>query len=117
MIDTIIKLDKAINKVLKDNRVNNNLEDLKSYLSVDPVLTTTETGSLTIRISLDFVKDNERIPVLSHTVLYEKPTTTDPCMEIDVLANKFFDNVINWLINSKEDFDKIVNNTYTKEVE
>ena len=117
MIDTIIKLEHSLNKTLKDIRESKNLEDLKSYLSIDPILTTTETGSLTIRISLDFVKDDERIPILSHTILFEKPTTTNPCMEIDVLANKFFDNVINWLINNNKDFDKIVDNTYTKEVE
>ena len=117
MIDTIIKLEHSLNKTLKDIRESKNLEDLKSYLSIDPILTTTETGSLTIRISLDFVKDDERISILSHTILFKKPTTTNPCMEIDALANKFFDNVINWLINSNKDFDKIVDNTYTKEVE
>ena len=69
MIDTIIKLEHSLNKTLKDIRESKNLEDLKSYLSIDPILTTTETGSLTIRISLDLCSSLLRHRGVRHCVL------------------------------------------------
>lgn len=123
MIDTIIKLENTLNKVLKDTRSANNLEHLRSYLTIDQELVTTEDGSLTIKMGLYFVHNNtdtpklEHTPILTQTVLYSKPTVTDPSMELDVISNKIFDNIIDWMINSNDDFKKIVDGTYTKELD